>query len=82
MVVIQEELKVKQGWIISYIPRNSITGIQNQPCGLWNELSVLLKRGDQSADYKVMLKSESAETWHRQWVQHGGSWEDLPEQQA
>ncbi|RPJ25541.1 MAG: hypothetical protein EHM33_14260 [Chloroflexi bacterium] len=82
MVVIQEELKVKQGWIISYIPRNSITGIQNQPCGLWNELSVRLAQESQSIDYKLKLKSEAVEVWRRQWVQHGGVWEDLPEQQA
>jgi hypothetical protein len=82
MVVIQEELHVKQGWILSYIPRNNIVGIQNQPCGLWNELSVQLKYGRQSVDYKLMLKQETADVWRRQWLQHDGLWEDLPEQQA
>jgi len=82
MVVIQEELKVEQGWILSYIPRNSITGIRSQPCGLWNELSVQLKQGDQPGDYKLMLKSEAVEAWRRQWVQHGGVWEEIPAQQA
>jgi hypothetical protein len=82
MVVIQEELDVKQGWVLSYIPRNNITGIQNQPCSLSNQLSVQLKKDNQSVDYKLMLKGETAEVWHRQWIQHGGRWVDLPPQQA
>jgi hypothetical protein len=82
MVVIREDVDVKQGWIISYIPRNSIVGIQNQPCGLWNELSVRLKQGRQSVDYKLALKNEAVETWHARWAQHGGQWEDLFQQQA
>ncbi|MBN2117322.1 MAG: hypothetical protein JW730_12160 [Anaerolineales bacterium] len=82
MVVIEEELNVKQGWIISYIPRNNITGIQNQPCGSWHELSVQLQRRGQSIEYKLMLKSEAVEAWRTQWVQRGGQWRDLPEQQS
>ncbi|RPI94034.1 MAG: hypothetical protein EHM40_07885 [Chloroflexi bacterium] len=82
LVVIQEELDVKQGWVLSYIPRNNIVGIQNQPCGLANQLSVQLKKDNQSVDYKLVLKGETAEVWHRQWVQHGGRWEDIPEHQA
>lgn len=78
MVVIEEELQVEQGWLLSYIPRTNITGIQSQACGLWNELSVQLRRGDQSVDYKLMLKNEAAEAWHTIWTQHGGRWEDLP----
>jgi hypothetical protein len=80
LVVIDEELQVEQGWILSYIPRNIITGIQSQACGLWNELSVQLKRGDQSVNYKLMLKNEFAEAWHTLWIQHGGQWQALPEQ--
>ena len=79
MVVIQEELDVKQGWIVSYIPRNNIAGMQNRPYSLWNELSVQLKRGGQSVEYKLMLKSEAVEAWRKQWVQHGGQWQDLPD---
>ena len=82
MVVIQEELKVAQGWIISYIPRNTILGIQNHPSGLWNELSVQLKQEHQSVNYRLTLENQAVEAWRRQWVQHGGAWEDLPEQQA
>jgi hypothetical protein len=81
MVVIQEELNVKQGWLISYIPRHSIAGIQSQPCGSWNELSVQLKQGSQSVAYKLALKNETAESWRKSWVQHGNKWEDVPEQQ-
>jgi hypothetical protein len=80
VVVIQEELKVAQGWIFSYIPRNSVAGMQSQPCGLWNELSVRLKRGDQSVDYKLLLKSEAVEAWRVKWMRQGGQWQDLPDE--
>jgi hypothetical protein len=82
MVVLQEDLNVKQGWILSYIPRNNIVGIQNQPGGGWSGLSVQLKYKRQSVEYKLTLQNETVEAWRRQWVQHGGSWEDLPEQPA
>lgn len=82
MVVIQEELDVRQGWIVSYIPRHTIIGIENQPCTSWNELSVRLKQEDQSVDYKLCLKRETVEAWHGQWTQQGYPWEDLTEQQA
>jgi hypothetical protein len=82
MVVIDEDLQVEQGWILSYIPRNIITCIESQPGKLWNELSVHLKRGDQSVDYKLMLKNEFAEAWRTLWIQHGGQWQVLPEQPA
>ncbi len=82
VVVITEEMYVKQGWVVSYIPRDNIAGLQSQPCSLWNELSVRLKRGNQSVDYKLKLKDETAEAWHKLWAQHGYLWEDLPEQQA
>jgi hypothetical protein len=79
VVVIREELNVAQGWIISYIPRNCIVGMQGQPCGLWNELSIQLERKDQSVDYKLLLKSEAVEAWRSQWKRHGGTWQDLPD---
>jgi hypothetical protein len=80
MVVIQDDLKVPHGWIITYLPRCNITGMQNKPRGLWNELSILLKRGDQSVDYKLMLTSETVEAWRERWVQQGGQWADLPDE--
>jgi hypothetical protein len=78
MVVIQEELGVGQGWIISYIPRNGIIGIQNRPGSLWNELTVQLKRGDQTAEYPLRLEDGAAQAWRARWLQHGGLWQDLP----
>jgi hypothetical protein len=78
VVVIQEELEVSQGWIISYIPRNCITGMQGQPRDQWNDLTVQLKRGDQTADYKLLLKDQAARDWRALWIQHGGQWQDLP----
>jgi hypothetical protein len=80
VVTIQEDLKIVHGWIITYLPRSVIAGIQNLPRGLWNELSFQLKRGDQSEDYKLLLTSEAADAWREQWVQHGGQWEVLPDE--
>lgn len=82
MVVIQEDVDVKQGWILTYIPRSSIVEIQNQPYRLWNELIVRLKRGEQSAECRIMLKSKAVEDWRASWTRHGGRWKDLSLQQA
>jgi hypothetical protein len=76
VAVIQEELEVAQGWIVSYIPRSSIVGIISQPRGEWNELIFQLKRGDQIADYKLLLKSEAADVWLLHWTRHGGQWQE------
>jgi hypothetical protein len=78
MVVIQEDAVVRQGWIISYLARDSIAGIQNQPRSLGNEITVQLKREMQIAEYKLLLKSEAAQTWRERWIQHGGLWQDIP----
>jgi len=82
MVVIQEELKVNQGWILSYIPRSNIALIQNRHNGSWSELTVQLKRGDQSVEYKLLLKSETVKAWRACWTLHDGQWQDLQEQEA
>jgi hypothetical protein len=79
VVVIQEELHVKQGWILSYIPRSSVFGMQAQTHGLWSELTVQLKRGDQAAEYKLLLKNEAVQAWRARWIEHGGQWQDLPD---
>ena len=78
LVVIQEELEVSQGWIITYIPRNAILNIQNQPCSQWNELSLQLERAGQSAQPQFRLTASAARTWHDCWTRHGGQWQDLP----
>jgi hypothetical protein len=54
--------------------------MQSRPCGLWNELSIQLKRGDQSVDYRLLLKSEAVEAWRVQWIRHDGQWQDLPDE--
>lgn len=82
VVVIQDDLKVPHGWIITYLPRCNINGIQNQSRGLGNKLSILLKRGDQPVDYTLPLTNEAVEAWREQWVQHGGQWEDLPDEEV
>jgi hypothetical protein len=79
LVVIQEDPMVGQGWIISYLPRNSIAGIQNQPGSLWNELTVQLKREQQIAEYKLLLKSEAVQAWREGWMRHNGQWHDIPD---
>jgi hypothetical protein len=76
IVVIQEELEVEQGWLLSYIPRQNIIWMQNRPCGPWQELCICLQREDQMVDYKLVLQSETLEIWHGQWIQQGGMWQD------
>ena len=78
MVVIREELDISHGWILTYIPRNSIVGIQNQPRSLCNELTVQLKSGDQTAEYKLLLENGASQELRVMWLQHGYQWEDLP----
>jgi hypothetical protein len=77
MVIIQEELGVGQGWIVSYIWRNSITVIQNQTRNLWSELTFQLQREEQTAEYKLSLTSETAQIWRERWVQQGGLWQEI-----
>ncbi len=78
LVVIQEELGVKQGWLLSYIPRKNIIEIQNRPGQLWNELSVQMTRGGQPLCCTLRLQSEVAEAWRERWSQHGGRWQEVP----
>jgi len=77
LVVIQEDLKVKQGWIITYIPRSSICGIQSRNDGLWTELSIQLSRQDQTANSKLLLAKEAVYAWRTEWIAHGGQWQEL-----
>jgi hypothetical protein len=80
MVVIEEELRTKHGWIVSHIPRCSITGIQSPPDRLGRELTVELQRGQQSVEYILSLKEETTRAWKQLWIEHGGRWQDdLPE---
>lgn len=78
VVVVQEDLHVRQGWIFSYIPRSSICGMQSQPRGPRNELTVQLKRGEQTAEYKLLLENEAIQAWRVRWMRCGGRWQDIP----
>jgi hypothetical protein len=79
MVVIREELGFPYGWILTYIPRTSIVRIQNQRLNLWNELTVQLKRGDQTVEYKISLDEGSTLDWRLKWTRNNFLWEELPE---
>ncbi len=78
MMVIQEDPHVKLGWIITYIPRSNITRLHNQPCRLWNELTIQLDREEQTKEYKLLLKDEITQAWREKWIGHSGQWIDLP----
>lgn len=80
VVVLQEELGVGQGWIVSYIRRNSIIEIQNRSLNLWNEIKIQLQREGQTAEYKLLLASEATQVWRERWVQHGGFWQEIPDE--
>jgi hypothetical protein len=77
VTVIQEDLYVSQGWIVTHIPRSNIVRMQGQPRDLWNELTVQLRRGNQTAEYKLLLENEAVQVWRERWIQHGGRWQDL-----
>jgi hypothetical protein len=70
MVVIQEELGIPQGWVLSYIPRECITEMQNRPLELCSELIVPLQRENQAAEYRLSLTSDAIEAWRMPWMQN------------
>jgi hypothetical protein len=76
-VILQEEVGVKQGWIVSYIRRDSIQGILEQGHDLWSELAIKLKRSDQTADYSLLLPIDAALKWRVLWEKHGGWWQEI-----
>lgn len=78
VTVIEEELRVRQGWIISYIPRANIIGIHHQPGNFWNKLTFQLEQGKQTAEYSLRLSPEATEAWRTAWVELGGRWVNLP----
>jgi hypothetical protein len=77
VVVIREKLGFQYGWIVTYIPRENIIGIQNQVSGPFNELTINLKRGEQTTEYKLTLMNEAAQDWRARWIEHGFLWQDV-----
>ncbi|HEX6036087.1 MAG TPA: hypothetical protein VFY83_16735, partial [Anaerolineales bacterium] len=77
VVLIREDLNIRQGWILTYIPRECIVEMKTQPCELCNELIISLRRDDQTAQYNLFLASGAVEAWHSRWIKHGGQWKDL-----
>jgi len=77
LVILQEEVGVKQGWIVSYLRRESIQGILEQPHEIWSELTFNLMRSDQTADYALLLPIEAARKWKVLWERHGESWQEI-----
>lgn len=75
LVLVQEELKVEQGWVLTYIPRACIVQIQDQPRGTWTALTLCLKRHEQTFEHTLLLENETARDWRSEWIQHGGRWE-------
>lgn len=76
VVAIREELKVAQGWILTYIPRGCINDMQIRPGEICNELIIELERQSQRAACRILLDNQSVEAWRLQWTQHGGKWKD------
>lgn len=77
VVVIQEDLNVRQGWIITHIPRHNICAIECQEEGLWNELSIQFKRQERTTNFKLILAKQASDAWRMQWIGHGGQWQDI-----
>lgn len=80
MVVIQEDLKVKVGWIVSYLPRNGIFMINSQDDGMWTEFTVQLQGQDQVTSCKWLLAQKAVEEWRSRWLAHGGQWQGFTDQ--
>jgi hypothetical protein len=78
LIAIQEDPHVKLGWLITYIPRSNIIRIQNQPCSLWNEITVQLKTKKPTKECKLLLKYEITQAWREKWIGQNGQWIDLP----
>jgi hypothetical protein len=77
LIAIQEEPKVRRGWIVTYIPRSSCLEIHNRAHGAWSELAVRLEQSSQAAEVSLPLRSAAVETWRGVWLRHGGRWQDL-----
>jgi hypothetical protein len=67
LVVIQEDMKLKVGWIVSYIPRDCIAGMGSSPGDACTQLVVQLKRKDQTTGIKFLLTEETANAWLALW---------------
>ncbi|NMB87491.1 MAG: hypothetical protein GYA17_03965 [Chloroflexi bacterium] len=78
LVVIQEDLKVRQGWILSYLPRAGIQAIGARPGESQEEVIVWLKRGEQTAEYTLALTAATTAAWRTAWTRHGGQWWQNP----
>ncbi len=78
VTVIKEELGVEQGWILTYIPRSNILGIQNRPCREWIEMTIQLGSGGDKAEIPIHLQESSTQAWRERWQKRDGSWTDLP----
>jgi hypothetical protein len=77
VIVIQEDIKVRQGWIVTYIPRSGISRIQSQDDGMWSTLSIELMRQDQTVNCTLLLAKQAVDMWRAQWMSHGGEWQDI-----
>ena len=71
MVAIQEDLNLKVGWIVSYIPRDCIAGMQSRSGDASTQLIVQLKRQNQTMDLKFLLTEEAVNTWLTLWSRRG-----------
>jgi hypothetical protein len=78
VVALQEELGKWYGWILTYIPRNRIIGMQNRPGALCDELAVQLGQPGNSVEYKIPLGRDAIKDWRGRWIQQGGQWQNLP----
>ena len=76
IAVIQEDLRVAQGWIVTHIPRNCISGMTHRPHELGRTLVIQMQRGGQSTELELLLSKEAVDDWRGVWTQHGGKWQD------
>ncbi len=74
VTVIQEELKVAQGWIVTYIPKGNIEAMDSRTGEKCDDLIIRLEQGGQSANLSLRLKREVLEAWKEIWSRRWGRW--------
>ena len=79
VAVLQEELGVWYGWVLTHIPRDRIAGMSRQPRGLYDELVIQLAQAGRPEEYRIPLAREAVEAWKERWIRQGGTWQDSPE---
>lgn len=82
LVIMREELKVHQGWILTYIPQKNIDEISQRPNGPSQQVNIHLKHEGITSSYQVVLSNEAATQWREAWSRSVGKWQVMLDEEA